>query len=46
MLRASYANVASYLKGLEVQSGDAMLTKAFWNVLRLGPVDPGEHIAR
>ena len=42
MHRAHYETVESYLKGLEPQSGDAMLTKAFWNVLGIGPTDPGQ----
>lgn len=41
MQRASYDTVKTYLQGLEPQSGDAMLTKAFWNVLGIGPTDPG-----
>lgn len=41
MQRAPFEVVDTYLRGLEPQSGDAMLTKAFWNVLGIGPTDPG-----
>lgn len=44
MERAPFQAVRSYLTALEPQSGDAMLTKAFWDVLKLGPVDPGTHL--
>ena len=43
MERASFKDVSQYLKSIKLQSGDAMLTKAFWNVLKLGPTDPGVH---
>ena len=42
MERASFEAVEGYLQSIDLQSGDAMLTKAFWNVLSLGPTDPGE----
>ena len=42
MERASFEAVEGYLQSIDLQSGDAMLTKAFWNVLNLGPTDPGE----
>ena len=41
MQRASFEAVKAYLMGLEPQSGDAMLTKAFWHMLNLAPTDPG-----
>ena len=41
MQRAGFKAVEKYLRGLEPQSGDAMITKAFWNVLGIGPTDPG-----
>ena len=41
MQRASFATIEKYLKGLAPQSGDAMITRAFWNVLDIGPTDPG-----
>jgi len=44
MGRATSQQVTTYLHNLEPQSGDAMLTKAFWHVLNLGPTDPGRLI--
>ena len=44
MQRARFETVENYLKSLEPQSGDAMITKAFWNVLGIGPTDPGQHL--
>ena len=42
MQRAPFKTVERYLRGLDPQSGDAMLTKAFWNVVGIGPTDPGQ----
>lgn len=42
MERASFDDVHQYLTSIDLQSGDAMLTKAFWNVLNLAPTDPGK----
>ena len=44
MQRANFATVEKYLKGLAPQSGDAMITRAFWNVLGIGPTDPGQQV--
>ena len=42
MRLSSFDQVEDYLLDLPWHSGDAMLTETMWNVLGLGPTDPGD----
>lgn len=41
MRRATLQAVQVFYAGMPVQSGDAMLSRAFWHILNLAPTDPG-----
>ena len=39
--RSSYRAVEDYMVHAPPQSGDALLFRTVWNVMNLGPTDPG-----
>ena len=41
MERASFQEAKQALEFMPWKSGDAMIFKTFWDVLNLGPTDPG-----
>lgn len=43
MAQAPFPAVQKYLEGMDWVSGDAMLSKVMWDVLRIAPTDPGAH---
>ena len=40
-MRASFQQAKQALDFMPWKSGDAMIFKTFWDVLNLGPTDPG-----
>ena len=41
MMRAEFQAAKQALEFMPWKSGDAMIFKTFWDVLNLGPTDPG-----